>query len=64
MKLKYDKETDVLYIGFSKEEIQESDEEKPGIILDYDKKGLIVGIEILEASKKMKDPSKVEYEVA
>jgi uncharacterized protein YuzE len=64
MKVKYDKETDVLYIGFSKEEIQESDEEKPGIILDYDKKGLIVGIEILEASKKMKDPSKVEYEVA
>jgi uncharacterized protein YuzE len=44
MKVKYDKETDVLYIGFSKEEIQESDEEKPGIILDYDKKGLIVGI--------------------
>lgn len=35
-----------------------------GIILDYDEKGSIVGIEILNASKRMKDPSKLEYEVA
>jgi uncharacterized protein YuzE len=64
MKVKYDKETDVLYIGFSSEKIEESDEDKPGIILDYDATGNIVGIEILEASKKIKDPSKVEYDVA
>ena len=64
MKVKYDKETDVLYIGFSEEKIKESDEGKPGIILDYDQHGAIVGIEILNASKKMKNPSKVEYEVA
>ena len=44
--------------------IKESDEEKPGIILDYDNKGFIVGIEILDASKKMKNPSKLEYEAA
>lgn len=60
MKVKYDKETDVLYIGFSDEKIKESDEEKPGIILDYDSAGSIVAIEILDASKKMKDPQKVE----
>ena len=64
MKVKYDKEVDVLYIVFSENKIKESDEEKPGIILDYDKKGSIVGIEILDASKKMKNPTKVEYEVA
>jgi len=64
MKVKYDKEVDVLYIVFSENKIKESDEEKSGIILDYDKQGLIVGIEILNASKRMKNPNKVEYEVA
>lgn len=64
MKVKYDKETDVLYIVFSEEKIKESDEEKSGIILDYDKNGSIVGIEVLDASKRMKNPTRVEYEVA
>lgn len=64
MKVKYDKEVDILYIQFSDNKINESDEEKAGIILDYDKEGSIVGIEVLNASKKMKNINKVEYEVA
>jgi uncharacterized protein YuzE len=63
MKVKYDKEVDILYIGFSDKKVMESDEEKQGIILDYDEQGGIVGIEILQASKKMGNPAKVEYEV-
>jgi uncharacterized protein YuzE len=62
MKVKYDKEVDVLYLVFSQNKIKESDEDKPGIILDYDDKGQIVGIEILNASKKMKNPAEVEFE--
>ncbi len=64
MKVKYDKEVDVLYIVFNEKKIIESDEDKPGIILDYDADGSIVGIEILDASKKMKHPTKVEYEIS
>ncbi len=64
MKVKYDKEVDVLYIVFSEKKISESDEEKPGIILDYDNTGSIVGLEILNASKKMENPAHVEYEAA
>ncbi len=64
MKVKYDKEVDILYITFSDNKIIESDEEKSGIILDYDNEGSIVGIEVLNASKKMKNINKVEYEVA
>lgn len=64
MKVKYDKKVDVLYISFNENKITESDEDKPGIILDYDNNGLIVGIEVLDASKKMENPTKVEYEVA
>ena len=64
MKVKYDKEVDVLYIKFSDEPIAESDEEKPGIIIEYSAVQTIVGIEILNASAKMPSPIKVEYEVA
>ena len=64
MKVKYDKEVDILYIQFSENPVNESDEGKPGIILDYDKEGSIVAIEILDASKKFPNPNKVEYEFA
>ena len=64
MNVKYDKEVDVLHIVFSDNKIAESDEDKPGVILDYDNAGSIVGIEILDASKKMSNPLQVEYEAA
>jgi len=64
MLIKYDKEVDVVYIQFSEKKVSESDEDKPGIILDYDDEGNIVGIEVLEASKKMLQPNGVTYEVA
>ena len=64
MKVKYDQEVDILYIAFSDAKIVESDEEKPGIIIDYDNSGNIIGIEVLNASKRMPQPMKFEYEVA
>ncbi|MDP2335145.1 MAG: DUF2283 domain-containing protein [Bacteroidota bacterium] len=64
MLIKYDKEVDVVYIRFSEKIVTESDEDKPGIILDYDDEGNIVGIEVLAASKKMEQPNGVVYEVA
>jgi uncharacterized protein YuzE len=64
MKVKYDKEVDILYINLSEEKIFESDEDKPGIILDYDEKGNIVGIEVINASLKIPQPMKFEYEIA
>ena len=51
-------------ILFANTAIEESDEEKPGIILDYDKGGNIVGMEILDASKRVENPRSVEYAVA
>lgn len=64
MKVKYDQQVDILYISFNDQEVYESDEEKPGVIIDYSKDGSVVGIEILDASKHMTNPAKVEYEVA
>ena len=62
MKVKYDKEVDILYICLSNEPVKESDESKPGIIIDYSEQGNIVGIEILDASKKTSLQDKLEYE--
>lgn len=63
-KVTYDPEVDVLRMIFSQAAIEESDEDKPGIILDYDKDGNVVGMEILDASKRMENPRSLEYAVA
>jgi uncharacterized protein YuzE len=62
MKFKYDKEVDIVYIKLSDKPVVESDEDKPGIIIDYDADGNIAGMEILDASNRMQDPYKLEYE--
>ncbi|MCO6461879.1 MAG: DUF2283 domain-containing protein [Saprospiraceae bacterium] len=49
MKITYNKEVDILYLQFSEAIIEESDEEKSGMIIDYDIKGNIVGIEYLSS---------------
>ena len=64
MKILYDPEVDVLRIVFNDLPVEESDEEKPGLILDYDKNGNIVGVEILKASNRVENPRALEYAVA
>ncbi len=64
MKAIYDPETDTLRVLFSSEPIEESDEDRPGVILDYDKNGNLVGLEILDASKRTDNPRAFEYAVA
>ena len=63
MKVTYDPETDILRIVFSGHPVEESDEDKPGVILDYDKDGSIVGIEVLDASKRIENPRALEYAI-
>lgn len=40
----------------------ESDEDKPGVILDYDKKGNLIFLEILDASKRVTETRKMEFQ--
>ncbi|MBF0308295.1 MAG: DUF2283 domain-containing protein [Magnetococcales bacterium] len=63
MKVTYDPEVDVMRILFNDHHIEESDEAKPGVILDYDQAGNLVGMEILQASTRMDNPRAVEYAV-
>jgi uncharacterized protein YuzE len=64
MKVNYDREVDILYIKLTDAAIEESDEEKPGYIIDYDVQGFIVGIEIMNASKSVTKPTSVELAIA
>ena len=64
MKVTYDPAVDVVRILFNSAPIEESDEEKPGMILDYDQHGNIVGMEILDASQRVENPRAVEYALA
>ncbi|MBC6424320.1 MAG: DUF2283 domain-containing protein [Hormoscilla sp. SP5CHS1] len=63
MKVIYDPEVDIVRIIFNQVQIQESDEVEAGLILDYDREGNVVGLEIMDASKKMENPRSVEYSV-
>jgi len=51
VKIKYDPQTDILRLRFGDTPIEESDQVEPGIIVDYDAEGHIVGVELLDASE-------------
>jgi uncharacterized protein YuzE len=53
MKLKVDKERDALYFRLDESAIVESEEVQPGVILDFDAEGHVVGIEILRLSGRV-----------
>ncbi len=63
MKVQYDHRTDTLTILLTDAVVAESDEEKPGIILDFDEKGNLVSLEILDASQRIGLPNHIEYEM-
>ena len=64
MKVTYDRQTDILQLIFTRAPVEESDEDKPGVIIDYDKNGNVVGMEILDAGKRIEDPQAVRLDVA
>ena len=65
MKVSYDPRTDTLSVilrdGVA---VAESNEDKPGVILDYDASGNLVSFEILDASQRVTDARRVEFRLA
>jgi len=59
MKVNYDSQTDTLTVILRDAPVAESDETRPGIILDYDGAGNLISLEILDASKRVEEPASV-----
>lgn len=63
MKVTYDPKTDTLSVILKDDAaVAESDEGKPGVILDYDAAGNLVSLEILEASRRVSEAKKIEFQ--
>jgi uncharacterized protein YuzE len=56
MRVRVDRAADAVYLNLTDRPIKDSEEVADGIIVDYDEAGRIVGVEILDASKRTDDP--------
>lgn len=52
MKLEFDPEADAAYLEIADGEVEHSEQIQPGVILDFDVQGNVVGVEILYVSKR------------
>jgi len=63
MKVTYDPRMDTLTVILKEGgRVAESDEDKPGVILDYDDEGNLLSLEILDASRRVTDARRIEYQ--
>lgn len=63
MKVTYDRRTDTLSVILRSDvAVEESDEDKPGVFLDYDEHGNLLSLEILDASRRVTDARRIEYQ--
>ena len=53
MKIQIDRDADALYIRLRDGKVVDSEEVRPGLICDYDEHGVVIGFEVLDASKYM-----------
>jgi len=54
MKIEYSKDADALYVYFKEEFVAKSKEIEDGVVIDFDEKGQLVGIEVLDVTQRFK----------
>lgn len=63
LKVTHDTRTDTLHVRLKEGKVSQS-EIASGLVLDYDDRGAIVGIELQEASKRSGNPKALEFAVS
>jgi len=63
MKIEYDPKADAMYIRLLAGEVTESDEVRPGVVLDFDVNGRVLGIEMLDVSLRTDNPRELAMEL-
>jgi uncharacterized protein YuzE len=61
MKVVYDPDKDLLQITFTETTVEETAQLAPGLVLDYDDDGKIIGLEIAKASTMVENPYCISY---
>ncbi|MBI3042464.1 MAG: DUF2283 domain-containing protein [Betaproteobacteria bacterium] len=66
MKVRFDQKSDALYFRLDESPIVESEEVKPGVILDFNAKNQVVGVEILKVKERVPEANlkEMKFEVA
>ena len=63
MKIEYDQQADAIYIRLRAGDVAESEEVRPGVVLDFDTQGQVLGIEMLDVSKRTDNPRELAMEL-
>jgi uncharacterized protein YuzE len=63
MKIEYDPKADAMYIRLLTGTVAESDEVRPGVVFDFDAAGRVLGIEMLDVSKRTDNPRELAMEL-
>ena len=62
MKIEYDQQAYAMYIRLLAGTVAESDEVRPGVVFDFDAAGRVLGIEMLDVSKRTDTPRELALE--
>ena len=63
MKIEYDQQADAMYIRLRAGDVAESEDVRPGVVLDFDTQGQVLGIEMLNVSKRTDNPRELAMEL-
>jgi len=63
MKIESDQQADAMYIRLRAGDVAESEEVRPGVVLDFDAQGQVLGIEMLDVSKRIDNPQELSMEL-
>ena len=63
MKIEYDPKADAMYIRLAKGEVCDTEEVRPGVIMDFDADGRVLGIEMLSVSLRADNPRELALEL-